>query len=693
MFIKIISPATLLFITFSLQASADPWTINPLYLLNHEKLCTPKEPKATTSSEADNNADPDEAEEDSKKEIHDPTPDNITKIGVPGTDKYYWRVNNEHIIDEVLEEFSLALKYSDIQKNGLKTSLKKEIAPCHGTETSETESKCAWDNPEAAVWHAPSARFPKKAANVRARFSLLKLFNAAETGRINGFVVIRNKWSSELDGFTEYNASTNDTPRALSAFSYRPFVNPHLDDELLAEFVEDQTPEVDADAPPAETTVATSDPFDGLGSPFVVMCYSGNEDAPFQSPTTEDPTPVLADIEHLSDADLERLEITDRDNPGNKLPKVENTIGQSTPAYLLVPAINWVGKEREFSFLNRGAYENKSKIRLVGTPGDFAKSDPDKASVKLVAYEDESQNLFTGNAALGYQLSWAKDKNSIDANDSKYSLSLTPYLSANFEAIEAVRLAPTVADPFATDDVKVSFADLSAGIRLDYVGEKGVFKKDSLDTLRKRVSRSGIRRPGWRWSGTWERFTDNYNQQHGERTGVELAFPDWFSFPGYRKRFALIENRRPAPFDRDRKHNPLRFGLLTGWGFEWDAEFAYDRVDFLQAPLNFQTAEGGDRQEVSEFSVPGANVSLYLGKQAMLGYAEDDGWFALTADYVYRTGYETTPFGSAEKWELGAEFQIPNVEAIEWSAKYEFGRDFKTLQEIDAVTLELKLEY
>ena len=72
--------------------------------------------------------------------------------------------------------------------------------------------------------------------------------------------------------------------------------------------------------------------------------------------------------------------------------------------------------------------------------------------------------------------------------------------------------------------------------------------------------------------------------------------------------------------------------------------------------------------------------------------ANDDGWFALTANYVYRTGYETT-FETAEKWELGAEFEIPNFDTLKWGLEYEFGRDFKSLQEIDAVTIELEMSY
>lgn len=608
-----------------LETQAQNRVQNPLRNLDHQKLCS--------FSTAEKGA-PFELESDGRKKT---VYLNKNIDPMDGDAASYWRVENDHIVDALMTYYGVQLSYSELRYGNAVNLLADKLAPCHtldqsGSTRDETHKKrCTADN----IRLADSVRFKDSMQFARMRRAIIKLFNAAETGAINDFFVLRKNWQE-----TTYILPCGDS-HICNAMIYNPRKNEELNDILIGRFVA------------------------GLNSPFEVYCAAGSG----ATPTATSPQALIDE---------------------NGVSKAENAIHVSTPIDDIAEGLIQIGSKQEPKFLTTKSHKAVSNLILVASSDDFAKVKPDGASVKLVANDQTNQDTVTADAALGYRTQWT---NKSSDGDRQTTYTLTPFIGIDQSASDFTRFATAANDPNDTRVDKIAYAELLAGIRLDFeeLGAKQYFLKD----FRRRVSYAGTRRPGWRLSGVFERFTDNYNQQHGERWGGEVSLPDVFGLPGYRRRVELSAVDSGWASDKEIR-KPKRLGLshwATGWSANWDLEFAIDRLDYLSAPLNFDTPDPADLRNVDEFSVYGVNASIDFGKQNMFGLAGDKGWINLSADYIYREGYEGTAFDSTQMWELEAAFVHPTYSKLSFGIEYEFGRDFKTLDESDVISLEFKAQY
>ena len=557
-------------------------------------------------------------------------------VDTPGADKI-WYVKNEHIIDQIQKRYGLSIAFSKLKGSTPEAELKKVIAPCH--EGAEDPDKVCKDDD---VYKTDTKRFDDDVASAKSRRALLRLFKAAETGSANGFAVIVQPWNAPIKIGNEDRYE----------IEYKPFIDPRLDDILIGRFIDggDQTP-------------------------FKVACVETNgvkQLAP-DRPLT------------LSSA------------PNN--PQIENSVQESTPFDRVATTLTQVGRKRDLNLIKSDSIKGTMKFALLESPDEFAKSTQAGAQIGITDDESNGGSTLKADAALGWRFQWKTDTDWAKKQnyDRERTFTLTPFVAIDQNAVDVKRFKPTASDPLNITDESIAFAELSAGIRFDFEQNGRVSTAaDYPDNLSRRTSYVGTRIPGWRVGGIWERFTDNNNNQHGERWGAEISPPAHFvALPGYRRPLQLLQASTTwADKDKVRKAKPLGpKHWLTGWTLEWDAELAIDRIDYLKAPLDFDTPFEGDRRDVDEFSVYGTNIGFDISKQSLFGYPKDKGWLSLSVDYIFRDGYENQDFGSAQKWEVDLSLSHPDAENLTIGIGYEIGRDFITLTETDIIALTLSAKY
>ena len=628
-----------------LGASADD-VRNPLYDLNPKELCQHKSVDGKLKR-------PEE-------------------ILLHGGEKY-WVVRNDHILTKLQERYDVSLSITDLLKTkDPKLSLKKLIAPCFkGEEHSVKKGKpnCTRNG----VFAADTVRFKKKDEAARMRRALLRLFKAAETGSANGFVVLSNDWEAELEwGPDPYKGAPTQKYKAIN---YKPMLNPGLDDQLIGRFIDaaDQDLYIDDEnrAPKKET-------------PFIVLCRGGGSQT---APRVEDEKPNLF---------------------ASGATRLHNAVAPSTRLDRVATELATLGKTRDTKWLNTGDWKAKREFVLVKTTSDFAKSDADGMEIGVTENikdaNGEGTDAIKANAAMGLKFSWErKPKNN---PGTKQNFSLTPFVAIDQNATDFTRFEFTDTGSIALDEngeqktttSKIAFAEYSAGIRFDYehTGAPRSASKYAGRNLSRQTSFTGTGAPGLRVGGIIERFTDNNNNQHGQRLGLEVAPPARFvPLPGYRQSLQLMDHDATwAPSDEDRKQK--RLGLahwLTGWSVKWDAALAIDYLTYDDAPLDFKTAAGFDRIDGTSYTAEGFNLSLDFSKQGLFGHPSDDGWLSLSADYSWRDASDELKFETPEKWELSASLKHPEMTGLSIGVDYELGQDFKTQKEFDVISLTLKAEY
>lgn len=553
-----------------------------------------------------------------------------------------WYVKNEHIIDQMQSRYGLSIPFSKLKGSSAETELKKLVAPCYMGFQNDVEA-C---KPET-VYKTDTERF-KTTEQIKFRRALLSLFKSAETGSPTKFVVIAQGWDSyiQVPVSDKLDGKVHDV-------EYKPRLSPYADDVLIGRFIDDN------DQPP-----------------FKVACKK-------DSPKITKHYPINESIIKVG-------------NPEKRV-VIENTVIRDSVFDELEEALTTIGNEKDRKWLSNPHFKAKRKFLLVKSPSDFAKTKRDSAEIGITA-EAGNDSTLQANAAIGFRYQWKSDDKWKKLNHEERTFTLTPFLAIDQSAVETKRLSPTAADPLNTEDTTIAFAELSAGLRFDFEQKRKENTWDDFkDNFSRRTSYVGTRRPGWRVGGIWERFTDNNNNQHGERWGLEVSPPERFVLlPGYRRPLQLLrKNTGWARRDEDREAAPLNLiqHFSTGWMLEWDAELAFDRIDYLEAPLNFDTVFEGDRRDVDEFSVVGTNIGFDVSRLSLFGHPEDTGWLSLSVDYMYRNGYEDQDFDSAEKWEVDLSFSHIDESSLSFGVEYEIGRDFKSLTEIDSVSLNLKAKY
>lgn len=580
-------------------------------------------------------------------------------------------VKNEYIIDKLQDHYNLSIPFSALKDSTPQAELKKLVAPCSqgvrmkkavedelikaamalGMSKTEAQadaeeklkSKTVCD--EAELFKADTKRFKNKP--LKFRRALLSLFKSAEIGSPTNFVTITDPW--RISGAAKIDGS-------LYAVEYKPFLNPHIDDILIGRFIDYE--------------------YDGKGesSSFRVACKTGVKE---NFPTVQQTIP-------------------DNSNDENVI-LIENVIKRPSTFDTLENGLMNIGKEKDQEWLSNKSFTAQRKLLLVKSPGEFAKPKGDSAEIGISA-EAGNETTLNANAAIGFRYKWKSQKSWVEEKNRELSFSISPFVAIDQNAIETKRLDPTSADPLNISETTVAFAELSAGVRFD-IEQQGKINTwdDYKDNLSRRISYAGTRQPGWRAGGVWERFTDNNNNQHGERWGFEVSPPAKYVFlPGYRRPIQLLQaNLDWGDKHSDREGKPLE-GFdhwYRGWVFEWDAELALDRIDYLEAPLNFDTVFENDRRDVDEFSVVGTNIGFDLSRLTPFGHPDDSGWLSLSVDYSFRDGYENQDFNSAEKWEVDVTLAHIDNTNLSVGATYEVGRDFKSLTESDVLSLKLKANY
>ncbi|WOR14762.1 hypothetical protein RYZ27_13355 [Hyphomonas sp. FCG-A18] len=624
-----------------LGASADN-VRNPLYDLKSKDLC---------QYEEDNNGKP-------KLSL----PSDIVLHKEDGQE--YWVVRNEHILAALQERYDVSLSIKDLLKTkDPKLSLKKLIAPCFAGEAT-----CEKD----AVFAADTVRFDGKDEAARMRRALLRLFKAAETGSANGFVVIATDWEAETVWSPDPKSpdpKLEEIQGKYKAINYRPMLNPGLDDHLIGHFID------------------AAEPASYKDSPFIVLCRGGgSQDAP-------------------------RVEVDQPNLFPKGAPRIENAITPSTRLDGVATEIAELGKQRSMKWRNNKGWELNREFVLVGKTSDFAKSDADGMEIGLTEnIKDkggEGTDAIKANAAMGLKLSWSKGGDQ-EKQTARQTFSLTPFIAIDQSAADFKQFEFTETGSIALDEnddpkiisSKVAFAEYSAGFRFDYeyTGAPRPESKYRGRNLSRQTSYTGTGAPGLRIGAIAERFTDNNNNQHGNRIGLEIAPPARFvPLPGYRQSLQLMDHDTTwAPSDKNRKQK--RLGLshwLTGWSVKWDAELAIDYLTYDDAPLDFDTPVAFDRVGDTAYTAEGFNLSLDLSKQGLFGYQGDDGWLELSADYSWRdaSDADSINFETPEKWELSAALNHPEMTGLSIGIDYELGQDFKTQKEFDLISLTLKAKY
>lgn len=693
---------------------------NPAYDLSRDKLCaSPSHGRRIT---------------DEKQSAINAWNKNVTRQRV-GED-VLWMVEPNHVLQNLLNRHPLKLNLTTARQEGFDEALLEAIAPCHSDL-----SKCWADAEKAKAQPSPELRID--AANpeaLRFRRSLLRLFEAAETGRANGFVVLREDWlealeaklnaelasekgrelvarvsteltvklvvgldaerasdliaelmhefaDGEVDDEFDRSGKSIIEKRRFSPTSYRPLVDEVLDDFLIREFV-------------------------GGRPSFAVVCHTGEAGrTPLRFSSSDLPAialPVALAGSLAGDETPAKRSALALLSAGNT-----NSIRTSTRSEAFARGLSQIGSSQKTDLLKFPGYKAERQLVLLKSPDDFAKGsgDAEAASVGAVFGGSNEGSALTVDAALGYRFKWSRDLTNAPllevAKSSRQSreFTLTPFASISQIPIDAVVLAPTAEDPSATDETSIGLATLSLGLRWDFDGARIRPAGAWADVDETRVSLRP--RPTWKGTIVAEAFTDNFNQQNGTRLGLEISPWDLFNVPGYRKPFDFDRADREFFSGSVRQQDPLGWGhWTTGLIGTFNISAAVDQIDYTKAPLDFSTPFGGDRRTVvelgeitegdrvtaDEFFLYGANFNASLTKRNLFGAAADDGWVRLKIDYRVRDGFEGE-FGTEDFLALSATVKHPELSDLSFGIEYSEGLDFKSLQDADTLKFTLGAKY
>lgn len=599
-----------------------------------------------------------------------------------------WRVDRGHLISTLLSRYSVELPYAklmqtpdveegDARENIFAKLLAETVAPCDHVIQSPIKGCLAAD-----VYKADPVRFKDKGNALRFRRALLRLFDAAETGTSRDFVVVR-RYTPSFKITTRFG-----DVKDIGALDYRPLVNAHADDVMIRRFI----------LAPSVKTLRTSE------APFEIFCRGGNDDEGPAKITELSPRYILPEQGDLFEKDDQR--------------DVQNAIAP-------VSAVSGVGdflekiKAGGSNADKKGPWTKTLKLAVVKNPTEFAKTAPEGAVFGVTeanADRNEKGDNIKADAAIGVRWQKKMSKHHSDFNEREKTLSATAFVSVDQGPIthkffndkndEGVSTAT-----FVEAEKEIAFADLSVGLRLDAEWNQGFFAlTPGAKNARYTAPLLGYRKPGLSIGTTIEYVTDNYKEQKGWRIGGEIHPPQMTSrLAGYRQPQELT-TRKFVGATEDRVQKPLGVSTLwTGWSLEWDVAGLVDYIEWNdgRTPLIYDTIDQTDRRDpkIYETVLFGGEFEIELLRANRFGSILGDSYLSVTANYQARVGFDdpeilVTPDGDPvetfdyiDMFKLSAKLSHKDFSNLSMGLSWETGRDYKSLNESDFISIEFGAKY
>lgn len=505
---------------------------------------------------------------------------------------------------------------------------------------------------------APDLRFAKKEKALYQRQSLLALFQSAEYGKRNGYVVLRQDWSTPFPDGSKVEAKT-----------FRPLVNQLDDDVALIRFLYNK-PSFEVSKETEILRLLASD--DTIETATNVTLPSGET--------------VLKPIMTGYASPFDRV--------WSVVSKADDTIEIENPPSIL-PTI-WEPKT------------NKATLQLavLASSAEFAKSADKQEGAKIGTTRDGSGDgsvleddkpTITADIAIGLPYKWSREFGYTPSRfvPEKIDFTVTPFLSVDAAPQTVTRLV-TLNGETTTPKQVIDAATIAAGIRFDYEQTSKRITPSDRAQGSNYLSVAGRDIPGWRYALVYEGLTDNYNLWSAQRAALELSPPSVFLTPGYRSAFPLDAFSRdpiaPNELEEATKRNWID-GFTNGWYFEWDGAVALDYIDYSRLPRKL----GEDypnliRDDVPEFGLYGGNLELKLTKRNLFGTPKNDYWASFEVDYTYREGFESQT-RTTNHVELSLKLSDPQNSKRFIGLTYKDGFNYRTQEEDDQIGFEIGAKY
>lgn len=592
----------------------------------------------------------------------------------------FLQVNREHLLQKMLNRYPIRLDYMALQKEGASIAewLADAVAPCKVIEgdapksqstliseidkTKEEKSNdpCVPDE----LYKSDDLRFEKKDSNLRFRRALLRLFHVAETGSSRDFIVLRRNISPFKTTIPTESHPKEAAYKPWSALTYRPLLNAGADDVMLRKFITDESP------------------------PFVILCRGRADDDP-SGGEGKDPDKIV----RYSALVTEKAPISDLGAAAN-VPNAVKPIGGVSMLGDFMDELKTGSKK------STKTYDQTIKLTIVKSAADFVKSEPDKAEIGIA--EDSAGDTISAFAAVGVKF---ERKSKAKANQPQLTQSVIPFFSIQQEPTTEAFFQVLENGRSRASSRKIAFANITGGIRYEREWNGPVVTAwQSLSDTRFKGAPVGKRTPGWRWGITGEAVTDNYKFQRGERYGVDVSLPRWWSVKGFRQREEIFSRNFDKPGQDKGSNITDENRFPTTWAIQWDVRPAIDYVDWDEGrtPFNFTSPQPNDGLDDAVFNTAllGGDFELELLKANLFGSVLGDAWLKLSADYSFRYGYNdsevrgvTVRNKSAHRFEMGAELSHSDFSNLSFGVDFATGENFKTLADTENITFNVKAKY
>lgn len=641
-------------------------------------------------------------------------------------------VPSDKVLKSVLKTYNVALDFEDYEHQSYRNVVIAALVPCMRAHlkkkdvaslppyedaisicTTAHNKKDKDDKAASGVDLKPEVRFKDQDSILHARTALLRLFEAAETGRSNGFVVVRMKpWAIQYDGESVYSER------------YRPLRNGRDDDLVLLKYLMDPDAgmfEVHCSRvySPQIRQVSYYDEFEDLSHLEMLRAknYSGAESPLVQAMLDQEgdsktdlvsaratPVPAIALYERVTDNDWFRGSYAETETE-KKDWKWTLALVEDSSAFVDRDAAS-IGTVITSDAIGNGVGIDDLQVSVdlaLGVSRKFTNTPKFKGSI---IDEKSSETAFTHTNTL--TSFYSVDRGLIKALDVDRNVDGTAKLDASTGL-------PSVVEN------NISFAEYSVGVRFD--SEESYQIPRLSNDPRQYLNLSGSKRSGWVYGVTAEGIWDGYNIQSTYRIGADISLPERFyaglfgidfknshyNVPGYKEPYALDAHSRDQALS-NRKGRTAWQAINNGLYVQWDADVLLDIVSYDRAPRDFTSLRGYDKTDkvftttdfASSFAVPvntddqgflqGGQISLELGKRNLFGLSGDPAWVTFSLDYAYRSDHFSGGDEQFELIEMELKLLDPENSKRSFSIALEDGVDFRTRAEKDN-QIEFKLGF
>lgn len=532
-----------------------------------------------------------------------------------------------------------------------------KIAPCYDPvrafATLDKQGCRSMTNGLPEYYRAAHLRFKGKDTELAMRRAILRLFEAVNTGIVEGLYVKPVEWKAPYPG---------KAGETIYASQYRPLVDPLIDDIVIGRFLTGQ--------PSFEIRCAevTKKPASGTSAA--------------EQPVEWQPATLATTV----------LEAPSGDTIDFKAPSPENKLLLVSAGQAILSA--QAGGEK---------MGGTGKLRFLKTIDDFAKSQSDASGAEfglvdtseLKGGNDKSDDGILANLVLGYQLSWQtpsesdlKKAKKLKKQWSDFSIkkqTLTPYFRLSQKPTDEV--IPNLANPGETTKREIAYAEYGVGLRYVRSSEMEEQRDNiNMNNIGERTSLYGTRRPGHAYGVTFEYLTDNYQQLKVWRFGGDFTPSNFLHLPAFRQRQDIYMAGRGEWARGNRESHSLGFRhMLTGWSALWDVKAQLDYLDFDQRALDFSTVIADDRTGDGDGIYYGTRGEFKLLKTGLFGIGPDTPILEFVGDFNHMVSEKSDE--GATKYSLGFTLQHPELKAFNVGLKYFKGREYITRDTNRGLTL------